>query len=195
MDSTETTKAVEMDPLAELESMKVIAETLKGKDDDSIRRILRWALDALPSKSSPTTSATATLSAIRDTVFPEAPRPAQGPSASTASSIRTRYPTLPDFYASCAPSMETDKALVVGYWVQVAMDGGEFDAFTINKELKHLGYKVANITSAFDALQARRPQLVIQTRKSGASKQARKLYKLTIEGVRTVERMAGGSEE
>lgn len=193
MDTTDTPKPVELDPLAELDSMKVIAETLKGKDDDSIRRILRWALDALPSKSSLTSAPS--LIHSRE-VAAEVSRSATTPAAGAAASgIKARYPSLPDFYAGCAPSMETDKALVVGYWVQVAMDGGEFDAFTVNKELKHLGYKVANITSAFDTLQARRPQLVIQTRKSGSSKQARKLYKLTVEGIRAVERMAGGSEE
>ena len=59
----------------------------------------------------------------------------------------------------------------------------------MNKKLKDLGYRVSNITTAFNGLINRRPQLVIQTKKSGTSKQARKLYRLTTEGQRAVERM------
>jgi len=47
--------------------------------------------------------------------------------------------------------------------------------------------------SAFEALLARRPQPVVQTRKTGESKQATKRFKLTTEGKRAVERMLEGS--
>jgi DNA-binding PadR family transcriptional regulator len=65
----------------------------------------------------------------------------------------------------------------------------ELEGFTLNKELKNLGHGVSNITSALDTLMSRKPALVIQTKKSGTSKQARKKYKLTLEGLRAVERM------
>ena len=65
----------------------------------------------------------------------------------------------------------------------------DFDSFTINKELKHLGYAASNITSALTQLIVRKPQLAIQTHKSGSSQQARKRYRLTNEGLRSVERM------
>jgi len=38
----------------------------------------------------------------------------------------------------------------------------------------------------------RKPALVIQTHKSGSTKQARKRYRLTNEGLRAVERMLAG---
>jgi DNA-binding PadR family transcriptional regulator len=40
---------------------------------------------------------------------------------------------------------------------------------------------------------ARKPALVIQTRKGGSSKQARKRYRLTGEGIRAVEKMIAES--
>jgi DNA-binding PadR family transcriptional regulator len=53
---------------------------------------------------------------------------------------------------------------------------------------------VSNITTALSSLIERKPQLVIQTRKSGNSKQARKRYRLTDAGIRAVERMISGGE-
>ena len=175
---TEAKNAVSQ--LQELEAMKVIASELSKLDEASVKRILVWAADAFKAKIG-TIAASATASV-------------SSPS-SAAPDIKGRYPTLPEFFAAASPSQDNDKALLVGYWTQVVVGEAEFDAQTINKELKNLGHGVGNITSAFDSLMARKPQLVLQTRKSGTSKQARKLYKLTLEGQRSVERMVGGTPE
>lgn len=162
--------------LRELDAMKAIASELAKLDEAGIKRVLRWAADAFGAKSS---SGAATQFESNDVV-------------TVSSDLKGKYPTLADFFAAASPSQENDKALLVGYWVQVLLGEPEFDAQSINKELKNLGHGVANITSAFDSLMARKPQLVLQTRKSGTTKQARKLYKLTQEGQRSVERMIGG---
>jgi hypothetical protein len=171
------------DPIAELAFMKAIAEGAKGLDDATIRRVLRWALEALVAPQ-----------AVGSTVGNPTITSAAPDAARTAAAERPQYATLADFFSSCNPATDTEKALVVGYWAQVKEGSPEFDAQSINKELKHMGHGVANITSAFDNLIARKPQFVIQTRKSGNTKQARKLYKLTTEGIRTVERMVGAEE-
>ncbi|MGC2461193.1 MAG: hypothetical protein WA446_09525, partial [Steroidobacteraceae bacterium] len=77
------------------------------------------------------------------------------------------------------------------YFLQ-KVKGKELDSFSINKELRHLGYGASNITSALNSLMARRPQLAIQTHKSGSTQQARKRFRLTNEGLRAVERMLEG---
>ena len=64
-----------------------------------------------------------------------------------------------------------------------------FDDAQILPELKNLGHGVGNVTRAFSALITQRPQPVVQTRKSGSSKQARKRYKLTTVGINRVEEM------
>jgi hypothetical protein len=181
--------AAPSDPLLELEVMHGVAEQLKRLQGDikAVRRVLQWAGPVFGVADEP---------AIAPALRPQ--RVGSAAAASTPSSpdaIVPTFETLPDFYSAAGPARETDKALVVGYWVQVIQGTGEFDAFTINKELRHLGYAVANITSAFDNLINRKPQLVIQTRKSGTSRQARKMYKLTMEGQRAVERMLGDGQE
>jgi Transcriptional regulator PadR-like family len=96
--------------------------------------------------------------------------------------------------ARCSRGQGGGRALVVGYWYQFVQGEAEFTGQTINSALKHLGYRAANITTAFDRLQAQRPALVVQVRKSGTSKQARKKYKLTNEGKRAVEQMIASAE-
>lgn len=64
-----------------------------------------------------------------------------------------------------------------------------FDSQSAHKELKHLGQQLPNITNALESLKNQKPALVLQLRKSGTSQQARKTYKLTVAGMRAVEKM------
>lgn len=99
------------------------------------------------------------------------------------------FETLADLFSAANPTTESEKALVIAYWFQVHEKQAEWTGFTINKELKHLGHGVSNITVALDTLISQKPQLALQTKKSGKAKQARKLYKLTAEGLKRVRQM------
>ena len=79
--------------------------------------------------------------------------------------------------------------MVAGYWFQELAGQDDLDSQRINKELKNLGHPSTNITRDFDALIRRSPRQVIQVRKEGKSRQARKRYKLTREGIKAVEQM------
>jgi hypothetical protein len=103
-----------------------------------------------------------------------------------------RHETLAELFAAVNPKTAGQKALVVGYWKQVREDVLSFDAQSINTELKHMGHHVPNITEAMNELQRQRPQLAVQLKKSGTTKQARKTYKVTTEGIRMVEGMLDG---
>jgi hypothetical protein len=99
-----------------------------------------------------------------------------------------------DFYSRAGASTEPERALVVAYWLQEIKGDDHFDAQSVNKELKHLGHGVSNITRALDDLKGRKPQLVIQTQKSGKTKQARKLYKVTAAGKQQVGKWLAGED-
>lgn len=102
------------------------------------------------------------------------------------------FSTFAELYAAAGPKSNGEKALVVGYWLQVCQGGESFTAQAANKELTHLGHKVANITDAIDSVKNQKPMLMLQLKKSGNSRQARKLYKVSHEGVKRVEEMIGG---
>ena len=171
-----------MDPTIELEVMGDIAGGLKklSGNVEGIRRVLQWAASAFLPEGAPSPM--------------QAAMPASQASASANTTMSEPFSSLPDLYAAVSPSSDSARALVVGYWFQALQGEQDLDGFQINKELKHLGHGVTNITTALSSLIERKPQLVIQTRKSGNSKQARKRYRLTDAGVKAVERMVAGGE-
>jgi hypothetical protein len=90
------------------------------------------------------------------------------------------------------PATDSDKLLVVAYWFQVVRGESELDSQSLNTELKHLGYPIGNITRAVSALSTTTPRLVMQIKKSGTTRQARKKFRLTVEGIKKVDAMTGG---
>ena len=103
-----------------------------------------------------------------------------------------QFNTLADLYDRAAPATESESALVVAYWVQQNNEQDTFVSQKVNKELKHLGRGINNITSALNKMMDSDPALIMQVRKSGSSKQARKIYKITDAGMKSVKEMISG---
>lgn len=104
------------------------------------------------------------------------------------------FASIADLFDAAAPGTGLQKILVAGYWFQVCQSTDDFDSQSLNTELKHLGYPSKNITRDMDSLANRVPKLILQTRKEGTAKQARKKFKLTREGLRIVERLLAGDD-
>lgn len=104
------------------------------------------------------------------------------------------FQDLASLFAACEPNTDSLRALVGAYWIQICENSQNFDGQSVNKELKHLGHGIANITKALHALIAQKPALVLQLRKSGTTRQARKLYKITDAGVKKVKAMIAGTD-
>ena len=120
--------------------------------------------------------------------------PRRGEGADPADQGR-EFSDVATLFVAANPSTGSEKALTVGFWLQECLHHEEWEGFAINSELKHLGHGLKNVTDALNALIDHRPQLVVQLRKSGKTKQARKRYKLTGEGVRKVRQMVSSASE
>jgi hypothetical protein len=158
----------------EIQAMMDISKALSELEPEAVSRVLRWAADRYQAKFLGTAAAS---------------RPE---SESNGSSAAQRFEDFASLYDAANPPNAVERALVAAYWFQAVQGDVDFDALSLNKEVKHLGHLLTNITRDLDALINRTPRLVIQVRKSGNSKQARKKYKLTTEGRRAVERMLNG---
>ena len=124
---------------------------------------------------------------------PSAPlRDAEGGEPGEGAVGSAAFADLGDLFDRANPQNQADRVLVVAYWKQVIEGAESFEAFPVSKELKHLGHGVTNITSALDSLIQQSPKLVLQVAKSGKTRQARKRYKVTREGVRRVQTMIEG---
>jgi hypothetical protein len=93
------------------------------------------------------------------------------------------------------PTTQADWALLGAYYIQRILGHQNVTGFSVNRELKHHGYRVSNVTDCFTANMETEPARMLQTKKSGKSKQAKKLYVVTTAGLKYVEERLGGSRE
>lgn len=164
------------DAFDEIEAMKNIAEALGGLSEESIRRVLFWASDHFGVD-------------FRDLLSNEKIKSEKMSKINSGQKIELLFENFANLYIAADPNTDAEKVLVAGYWFQEIKGHSEIEAYRINKELKNLGYRIGNMTRAFGILIDARPQLAVQLRKSGTSKQARKTYKITNAGKMKVEGM------
>jgi hypothetical protein len=178
---SDESKDAKTDPQTELKAMGKIADAVEGLDAETMARVLRWAAERY----------NVTLSGSRSKTSTGAATGSADNGGSNGGNGAQQFGDLADLYAATSPEPETDKALVAGYWFQFCEGRPEFGAQEVNTALKNLGHSIKNITSAFDNLKARKPSYVMQLKKAGTTKQARKTYKLTVAGKQAVELMIG----
>lgn len=150
--------------------MATMNEALQAFDTKTVQRVLRGAGERFQVKLA--------ISPPRIAPPAEAATPGVG--------IFSEFHELMD---AADPKTSVEYALVAAYWFQVVEQNSELDSQQLNSALKNLGHPSSNITRDLDGLINRTPRLLMQVRKDGSTKQARKRYKLTTEGVRAVERM------
>jgi hypothetical protein len=166
-------KTPERNPLREVEAMRRIVEAMADLPPDAAARVLRWARDSFAPREQ----------------MALAPEAATTSEPGTAGSAGAEFNDLPSLFAAARPKGGPEMALVVGYWFQSILGQQDLDAQSLHRELKHLGHGLANVTSTMTLLMSQKPQLVIQTRKTGTTTQARKRYRLTSAGLQRVEQM------
>lgn len=159
---------------AELDAMGKISAALENLDENARERVIRWAKDRYGLTRS--TSSGSGISTARGVLL-------QG------DRVDNSFTDIASLYDAANPGTDSEKLLVAGYWFQVLGSESELDSLTLNSELKNLGHPIGNVTRAVSALAATSPRYVLQTKKTGSSKQARKKFRLTTEGIRRVEQM------
>jgi hypothetical protein len=156
-----------MDHDKELSAIQSMISTLQGLDDAERRRAYAFVGEKLG------------LQVAR----------ANSPVGPGTTGDQQRWRDFAELFAAIQPTMDKERALVACYWRQVCQGDENFGSQAINADLKDLGHGVGNITDALAQLMDERPQLVLQVRKAGATKQARKTYRLSTSGKQRVEEM------
>ena len=159
-------------PDQEIEVMNLIAKAMETIDAEAKHRVAFWTGQRYGTGSI-------------------APRPptAVNHSTSLGAIDVTSFEMFADLFDAASPNTDKERALVAAYWTQICKGEANFASQTLNTNLKDLGHGVSNITLALEHLKDERPALVLQLKKSGAAKQARKTYKLTREGAVRVQAM------
>lgn len=168
-------------PKNELDAIQVVCEALEPLSGEARTRILHYIASLLAIDG---TLGTPPLK--NDSVNEELEAtPGQVDNTQWSS----QFSTFAELHDKAGPVTNADSALVAAYWVQHFEGNENFGSQGINKELKHLGTGVKNITSALDQLRNSKPALILQVRKGGKSRQARKTFRLTEAGIKRVREM------
>jgi hypothetical protein len=186
----------------ELDALKTCHDALEPLEQDVQVRTIHWLIDKyqLTQFFIPTSSmmggrvktngpAGTTLPALLG-------RPNEDRSMDTAQGAHPlmHFETLADAFGHARPEANTEKALLVATWLKLREGRDEFAGQDINTVLKDLGHGVENITRTLGNLMEVKPQLVVQMKKAGTSKQARKTLKVTVAGVDKVKQMFNNVE-
>jgi hypothetical protein len=165
---------MDMDP--ELQAMQKIADALTELSDEARRRVIHWAAARYEVSTGIT---------IKE---------AASPDSTSNNAERSPFADFADLFYAADPNDNSQKALVASYWLSLQNAGEAFPSQSVNSLLKNLGFQIPNITDALSQTMREKPALIIQTRKSGNSKQGRKLYKITDAGLRRVKSMMKENE-
>jgi hypothetical protein len=169
-------------PDAEFSAIQTLYSALEPLDEDARERVLGYVAARLEITLNAKLKAATTSSFANEEEAEVAEEQKGAP----------KFASMAELFEATQPTSNADKALVAGYWLQVCQGADDFDGQSANKELKHLGHGMANITNAVEALKNQKPALALQLRKSGKSQQARKVYKVTVAGIKRIETMING---
>ncbi|HVH13199.1 MAG TPA: hypothetical protein VM759_09115 [Longimicrobium sp.] len=91
-----------------------------------------------------------------------------------------------------SPETMAERALIGAYTLSRGKADKTVTSQAINAELKRAGIPVPNITRAIESNLRAKPPLMMQKKKMGTTRQARKQYAITPEGVEFVESKVQG---
>jgi len=174
--TTQATRSV--DAATEAKAIADVVEALRPLDVGAIVRVLDWASKRYASG-----------------LHRDAPG---GPSPMAVTSPREDEETdardLAELYTAADPRTESESVLIAAYWHHVSRKTDVLDSQALNRDLKNLGRGVANVTRACSVLIQQRPALMLQVKKSGSTKQARKQYRLTAAGLQRARELLAGRD-
>ena len=173
------------DATSELESIRAVLGALEPLDDTARIRVLTYITSVLGLSAR---FAVGRAASAED----DFGREGEQRDADEAAQKEPICRSFAELYARADPQKNGEKALVAGYWLQVCQGAESFTSASANKELTNLGHRLPNITDAIDSTKNQKPQPILQIKKSGTSRQARKLYKLSDGGIKRIEEMIGG---
>jgi len=183
----------------EIDALSSVYDTLTGLNHAQIKRIIDWITDKFglseekpplkviehqvaPPPVEPTEPVRELVKKRRGR-RPKMAQPTPQPEQTAITSFM-KFGTVEDLFFSSNVRTAASKILLVAAYLHEKHNLNEFSSFDINSRLKKVGYGVQNITSFINTLMDKEPPLLIQTGKMGDTKQAKRKFQVTEEGLR-----------
>lgn len=168
---------------SELEALNKINEAIRELPEDAKVRVIAWLINKYSIHSGHSPVLTPKVLTNVDTHNEQ-----ENIIEPDVMSI-TSYATAADLLAKCNPNKENEKILIVSAFLQAKNPTKDLTGYEVNHTLKNIGHKVNDFSHNIDSLMKRKPQLMIQTKKSGNTRQAKRNYRVTDEGMKEIERL------
>lgn len=172
----------------EIDAMSALANALADLEEDARGRVLRWAAERYGVSVNTSTGGRHGGGAAGDHDGGVGEEVTDKEIAEEA----PVYEHFADLFNKAQPKTNPDKALVAAYWLQTLQNQSTWQSAALQTELKNLGHAAPNITEALTANMQKKPARIVQVQKSGKSRQSRKTYKVTHEGLVYVQGMLRG---
>lgn len=184
----------------ELQAMSDVYETLKSLTNMQRQRILQWVKDRLESEATMgfVASARPVDEAGADKVI-RIVRAGKGTEKTETDEVtsettpKVTKPTGPKTLADYETALElfsesnvkkaTNRVILMAAYLQERHNFKEISSYDINFRLKRIGFGVTNISSLINAILNRVPKLLVQEGAEEHTKQARRKYRMTPEGI------------
>lgn len=167
----------------EIEVLSKCYDLLSGLDDDVKVRALQWLSSKFHLGQTTLTLPSESMTVTNGAAAPVATG-AQPVAAEPEEKGISAFPSFEALFKHVKPSSDSEKALTAAVYLQLKRDLSELTSAQVQKELKKINNRVSNITQAISALVKK--DLMLQLSKEGTSQQARKKYRVTHEGVKTI---------
>jgi hypothetical protein len=183
---------------SEITALTTVHDVLKDLDQDARQRTLKWVaakFGITTLSESPQNQKTASIG-LPSTPTVNHDEKVTEVGASALDGKIESFNTVGELISAIYAETDWERVLGVAAYLQKKNSDIELNGYAINKELKQAGYGVGNITVAMSRSVNARPQLITQLRKDGKSKQAKKTFKVTYEGLKWVEnRLAKSAQQ
>lgn len=169
---------------AELDAMTAVKDALVDLDEATRERVVWWAAQRfdITLKGLHGSKSTKRVDGRED------PEPDEDAEQQDEGEPETRkFEHFAELYEAVGPQTDAERMLVAAFWAHKYQDKPTFFSSALNKELKDLGHAVNEVARSMQANIDQKPALILQLKKSGSSRQARKTYKLSHEGIKWVE--------
>jgi hypothetical protein len=161
--------------LKDLRALEEILNTLEPLNKEEQIRVLRWTVEKLGMESLGLSLAAALRQDVRKI----------HPVTAAFERHTSGFQSTAEFLAAADLQTDADRVLCAALYLQDLSGDAPERTLTgkeINDALKELGHGVKNITDCINTLKNRKPQHMIQIRKSGKSNQSWKEYRVTNAG-------------
>lgn len=165
----------------ELSTLSRCYDLFDSLDDDAKVRAFQWLSNKFKLGQTTLTIASETPVSMQSPMVPGVVT--QAPKEATPTGVES-FNSFEELFKFIKPSSDSEKALVAAVYLQLKKDLSDLTSAQVQKELKRINNRVSNITQAISALVKK--NMMIQLSKEGNSQQARKKYKVTLEGIKQI---------